>query len=202
MDFKIDSIFPTPLYLGKTYGLTLEEETYMNQCKTRNALSNGGTEVSEEDYVLSYMPNLTTQIKEHLSNYVDNILCPENKVEIEITQSWINKSNINSYRDPHIHTNSFISGVIYLTDSLTPIVFHKPTKHLNWFDIESTKINAYNTHVYNQGVFKNMLLLFPSNLAHSVVMNTSNDPRISIAFNTFIKGNLGSRNRMTFLELK
>jgi ectoine hydroxylase-related dioxygenase (phytanoyl-CoA dioxygenase family) len=45
------------------------------------------------------------------------------------------------------------------------------------------------------------LILFPSNLTHSVPENKADLPRISLAFNTFAKNSLGSIDSLTYLPL-
>ena len=43
------------------------------------------------------------------------------------------------------------------------------------------------------------LILFPSNLPHSVPINASDKERISLSFNTWTKGNIGSIEHLTYL---
>ena len=46
------------------------------------------------------------------------------------------------------------------------------------------------------------LLLFPSNLKHSVPMNLSEETRYSMSFNTFCIDILGSESSLTHLDLR
>ena len=45
------------------------------------------------------------------------------------------------------------------------------------------------------------LILFPSNLSHSVPINQSDEERISLSFNTWPKGNMGDIKSLTYLPL-
>jgi hypothetical protein len=45
------------------------------------------------------------------------------------------------------------------------------------------------------------LMLFPSKLWHSVDKNLAREPRISLSFNTFLKGNIKSNDYVADLEL-
>jgi len=45
------------------------------------------------------------------------------------------------------------------------------------------------------------LILFPSNLTHSVPLNQFEEERISLSFNTWPKGNMGDINSLTYLPL-
>ena len=45
------------------------------------------------------------------------------------------------------------------------------------------------------------LVLFPSHLSHLVPSNLSDEERISLSFNTWVKGSLGTKQRLTYLPL-
>ena len=47
-----------------------------------------------------------------------------------------------------------------------------------------------------------LLVMFPSRLEHSVLNKKENNQRISLAFNTFIKGDIGDQKGLTHLILK
>ena len=63
------------------------------------------------------------------------------------------------------------------------------------------QLNAYNTPVKCYNVGSGDLVLFPSNLVHSVEQATGDHTRISLAFNVFVKGELGSPDRLNSLTL-
>ena len=46
------------------------------------------------------------------------------------------------------------------------------------------------------------LILFPSNLRHSVPINQGNEERISLSFNTFSVDALGSEESLTHLDIR
>jgi len=201
MKWKIEPIFPSPLYIGEDLNITDDEINYVKSCSTI-PLNHGNNIVSKDDHILDKIPILKSEIQKHLKKYLDIILCPAEPIELVLTQSWLNENNTDSFRAPHIHTNSFLSGVVYISDYLTPITFHKNIQQINWLDIEPSNFNEYNSFRFTQDVTKNMLLIFPSNMQHSVEINESSNQRLSIAFNTFIKGTIGVKERMTILEIK
>ena len=45
------------------------------------------------------------------------------------------------------------------------------------------------------------LILFPSNLTHSVPVNNTEEERISLSFNSWPKGNMGDIKSLTYLPL-
>ena len=49
---------------------------------------------------------------------------------------------------------------------------------------------------------KGDLILFPSNLSHSVPANQSDEERISLSFNTWCTGSLGDIRSLTYLPLE
>jgi uncharacterized protein (TIGR02466 family) len=96
---------------------------------------------------------------------------------------WVNINPPNSYNTVHNHPFSYFSTVLYIKvpPNSGDLNFSRPD------DLHSF-VPFKNTNEYNKGDCvitpeENMLLMFPSNLKHSVGMNRSNDIRISIALN-------------------
>ena len=119
-----------------------------------------------------------------------------------ITQSWANKSTKGESHHLHSHPNSFMSGVFYFTSALPgeggetefftsniPIWYRSPflSRH---DDVIKVRPEA------------GALILFPSHLLHSVVVNESDAPRYTIAFNVFPSGACGSKDSLQFLNIK
>ena len=63
------------------------------------------------------------------------------------------------------------------------------------------RFNNFNGETYMMAIKKGELILFPSNLKHSVPPNQSDEERISLSFNTWIKGSLGDERSLTYLPL-
>ena len=118
-----------------------------------------------------------------------NVYDPKNDLELTITESWINYTSPGEFHHLHYHPNSFISGVFYFkTIPDDSIVFVKTVKGM--FEIEPNNYNYLNSDSWALPVKTGDLLLFPSTLQHQVDKNKSNDVRISLSFNTFIKGDI------------
>lgn len=111
---------------------------------------------------------------------------------LHITNSWLNVTQENQEHIMHNHNNSMVSGIIYLKtmDSVPSIVFtsNTPTFMLN---LQRDEANMLNSMVWELPVEDNCIVLFPSQCFHYVKRNLSPNERISIAFNTFIKGKVG-----------
>ena len=170
--------------------------------------SEGITKQSENTFLFdSKLPDLRSFCEEHIANYVNKVICPKNKsLEFYITQSWLNVTKQNEHHVIHNHPNSIISGVYYFTDN-SIIIFTSPFANLvsKTISIESEIYNSWNFANYNecgQTWNKGTLILFPSYLTHRVPKNKSLDVRVSLSFNVFVRGELGTINNLTYLDLK
>ena len=103
---------------------------------------------------------------------------------IEITSSWGNVADVNQWHWSHSHPNSFISAILYLTDS---------NAH-TWFSMDNFWTgNDTNIVIHKQPTIAGELLIFPSTLVHSVDQHTvKNVKRYSLSFNAFPCGLIGN----------
>ena len=129
-------------------------------------------------------------------------MSPQDNVKLEITQAWVNYTKNGQYHHKHAHPNSIISGVFYIQAA-------KDVDRIYFFNSEiykQIKIIPKEVHVYNSESWwlpapNGTLLLFPSSLTHMVSRTTGEDTRISLSFNTFYKGKLGSDEMLTSLTI-
>jgi len=123
------------------------------------------------------------------------------KDELVITQSWINKSSKGESHHEHVHPNSLISGVWYpvINEQLPPIQFRSRAQRD--VSLSADKYNNFNSATFLLPMKMGELIIFPSNLTHSVPANQSDTERISLSFNTWCKGSLGDINSLTYLPL-
>ena len=56
--------------------------------------------------------------------------------------------------------------------------------------------------MYSFNIKKLDLMIFPSYLEHGVPTNTTNQIRTSLSFNTFVRGDIGSRSTMSQVILQ
>lgn len=140
---------------------------------------------------------LKQAIQIHIDHFAYEVIGSQRDLCWEITTSWVYRSVNGDYHTSHWHSNSLISGVFYINTNPDSgaIVFHKDKEHKNlWGDtlrIDWDKETDYNTEAVGILPKTNQLLMFPSILAHSVLTNTSNDNRYSLAFNVFPRGTFG-----------
>jgi len=135
----------------------------------------------------NFYSDLKSELKNHIHEYVTNTLKIKNK--FDFTTSWIVKQEKNDWGQLHIHKNSIISGVYYLNTppNCGDIQFNRYINPLltETFVFDITEDTLDNADTIKVKVNEGLLLLFPSNLHHSIEITLSDEPRYCIAFNLF-----------------
>lgn len=126
-----------------------------------------------------------------------------NNITLPITECWANKTNKIEAHHQHYHSNSFISGVFYLTShNSSPTIFSHSDfylTHWNQFSFEKRKSGSL---FYKSFPVRGKLILFPSQIPHFVSGLVGNEERYTIAFNTFFEGHIDRDYHRTRLYLK
>lgn len=105
-----------------------------------------------------------------------------------VKEIWMNRMVEGGAQKMHNHANSFVSGVIYLTevDPSAATVFYRPTATTSFVMSNENKrceIGPYNAPVFRMpATAPGDMVLFPSYLLHEVPPNRG-EPRMSAAFN-------------------
>ncbi len=207
-------LFPTPImicpypvdyskeleYIHNT-PCTRENKGGGNECAPGGAVMHYNRQ-SEETFILDKpeLSNIRAFIESKLHKYVTEIMASNDK--LVITQSWLNKNKKGESHHEHVHPNSMISGVWFpqIHEKLPPIQFR--TKHQRDVALQTEKFNTFNSATFMLPMKMGELLIFPSNLTHSVPANQSDEERISLSFNTWPKGNMGDKKSLTYLPLE
>lgn len=117
--------------------------------------------------------------------------------QVKITSSWGNTLGKNDPIQVHMHPNSYVSGVFYLTEG-APLNFHNPLQTEDLFTLRPLvrwdENNHHTWQVLKLPIKPGYVILFPSRLLHHVDPN-DNDFRYSIAFNTMPIGLIGDRTK-------
>ena len=202
---QILSLFPTPVMICSYPFDYSKELEWINkqECnkENRNTTSGRGNRQSDDTFILDSVElrRVKTFIETKLNNYMGSIY--GSKAKLVITQSWLNKAGKGESHHEHKHPNSMVSGVWYplIDEKLPPIQFQNNRQR----DVEIVpdKYNNYNSITFILPMKAGELILFPSNLPHSVPINASDKERISLSFNTWTKGSLGCKDRLTYLPL-
>jgi uncharacterized protein (TIGR02466 family) len=203
MEHKIYDIFPTPVIkfiFDREFNQT--ELDFITNSEN-NSHRNYGNKSSKDTYILKNkeLIDINNFCQKALETYFSKILNPVNNVEIYITQSWLNWTYKNEYHHTHSHPNSIISGVLYISadKNFDNITFGR--SNYKTIEIYPKALNDYNTDEVDFKVGDGELLLFPSNLQHRVNVTKNDKVRISLAFNSFVKGEMGHIRGLNYLQL-
>ena len=198
---KIIDIFATPIgvyELGRE--LSDEEIDFLKNQEYKPSIGNFGS-VATDLLDHKELSKLRAFIEDCLKDYLTLTYNPIDENEFYITQSWSNVTAPKGYHHGHCHQNSLVSGVFYISaeDGKDGIVFAntKVYKRIELSDKGETP--------YNSAQFVNVktgdLLLFPSETEHLVEETKSSSDRVSLSFNTFVRGNIGYKDRYAGLQL-
>jgi len=202
----IQPIFPIATVISQLDRDFTPEERKFFASQNSQQTKNVGNRMGRNNYVLDVpeLAGLKAEIEQVLKEYLVNVIDPISEdVELYITQSWLNYTKAGEWHHKHTHSNSLMSGVFYVAaeEDLDKIVFiddrYKTIK------IPGKAYNHFNAETWDFTVRTGMLILFPSHMQHMVEMKTSThkNTRISLAFNTFVRGTLGNINSLTELKL-
>ena len=205
--YNINNIFPTPVYIAKrdSDSISEEEKAEVEKIIQQGELKNLGNSSSANNYIFdSNLKNIKQFCKQQLKIYVEEVINPKEELDFYITQSWLNIVKPGEFHHNHAHNNSIISGVFYIsTVEDDKIVFTDPNIGIKQMSYELKEYQAWNSAFLSFPVNTNELILFPSWLSHRVEPNEkATTDRISLSFNTFVRGNLGNREDLTELILK
>lgn len=203
MEAVINSIFPTPIYISKIDRELTKKELFFIDNSKSDTYNNEGNKTSNDNYILNNkaFKNLKEELNLKVKDYFDKVISPANKITPYITQSWLNYTETNQYHHKHAHPNSLVSGVFYIN-------CHEEHDNIKFFNdnyktikLETKNWNIWNSESWWFSVKTGDVILFPSSLNHMVETKQGTDTRISLAFNVFIKGNIGDNKQLTELIL-
>ena len=198
---NINNLFPTAVGFSKLdRDLTASELEFIT---SQVRYPNEGNTTSENRKLLKSveMTEIREFIEDAMLEYFKSVHAPKFDVTPYITQSWSNYTEPGQYHHKHAHPNSIISGVFYpqANKETDRIYFYKDGYER--IKIATENWNHWNSESWWFEVGAGDLILFPSHLTHMVETKVGDDTRISIAFNTFLKGYIGSDENLTGLHL-
>lgn len=203
VNYTVHKLFPTPVYRSKVSvdTLTYHKLTSGFEWEVPN---NYGNDIithkeTKERHILDLpqFAGLKKQVQNHVNKFAFDVLACQKNISWQITTSWVNEVVKGGYSAMHTHANSLISGTLYLNvdERSGGLAFHKePSYKPLWHDtirIDFDQITDFTTEASVFLPAQNDILLFPSILAHSVLINESDIVRYSLAFNVFPRGVFG-----------
>ena len=119
-------------------------------------------------------------IEEYANEYCKLLDCQK----VKLSNMWLNINKKGNSNTLHDHPHSIVSGVFYIKvpkDS-GKLVFTNDAL-IRFFPLKVNNFNSNNSQVWRFEPEESMLYLFPAWLKHEVTPNSSNEDRVSIAFN-------------------
>ena len=196
------NLFPIPVYKNNvSYKLSEQEYDYINSIDL-NCTQENGTIQDGNNSILDNpaFGNLKLLLQQELDVYSKQIF--DYDCDVYITSSWLNINSTNTAHISHNHVNSVFSGVFYIdvTEESPGLTF---INHRNpMFHITPRNFNNFNCQRGILKVNKGDVVIFPSELFHEVSTNRTPTKRISLAFNSFIRGSIGDLNLSNYIEIK
>jgi len=200
----IQNLFPTPIYMSNINRPFTKQELQFVKEQKKNSIKNKGNINTKDNYILNRkeFKNIKKFLDQCCKDYLKRIISPKNNIELHITQSWLNYTEENQYHHIHLHPNSVVSGVLYFDCNKNNDKI-KFSNSIGYQQIkpEINKYNIWNSETWWFPLETSQLIMFPSSTTHQVETKQGNNTRISLAFNTFYKGTIGSNNDLTELIL-
>ena len=200
----IENLFPIPIYMSNIdRKFTKQELVFVTQQK-KHSNKNTGNINTKDNYILNRkeFKNIKKFLDQCCKDYLEKIISPKNNIELYITQSWLNYTEENQHHHIHAHPNSVVSGVLYFDcdKENDQIKFTNPVGYQQ-IKPEIKDFNIWNSETWWFALKTGQLVMFPSSTIHQVETKQGTNTRISLAFNTFYKGTIGSNSNLTELIL-
>lgn len=190
-DLQLYNLFPTPVLRIKSFLSEVQIEQIIESVEHSVVMTNAKSEHLSHTQVADPATDplyqaVTEQAQDHLRDF-GFLLFGEN-LEWSIKDMWTNVLSAGGHQSLHSHANSFISGVIYLTDidASAHTVFHNSMggRHFVFSNTHAeSQVTPYNGDQWVASECRRGdMILFPSYMLHAVPRNEG-QRRISMAFN-------------------
>lgn len=184
---EVVPLFSCPIYVSQIDDVNLNFNEISWSKNYNNFISSTQNVLNDTEFA-KLMPSISRSINE----YFYGVMGVKEQAEIFITESWLNKTDKGQTHHRHWHPNSVISGIVYLQGDETSGFTRFITSRYDQLEFEIENTNIYNSKSWSIEPLKNRILLFPSHVEHLVEEYQSDLPRITLSFNTFVRGNINT----------
>ena len=178
-------LFACPFYFDK---IELDTEKVSNTIKSTPCMAAMSVDenILETNFKFLYDP---------IDEIVSKVMSELGFVKYNIFTSWMTKTAI-GYRHglDHMHCNSFYSGILYLTDNASPIIFRHPMPWRWSSGLDDKNDGMVKSNQFVMSPMKGDIVLFPSHVHHLIMPHKDPQVRYSIAFNNHPIGQYGARD--------
>lgn len=208
---QIFPLFPTPIYHNSFSKEVLNHYLpRLDQEKLKGKADGNNEEQYGKRSFNSYLLNnpeynhLGKEIMKHVYFYAEDVLLFDYR-EYKFSQSWVSIKTPHQHHAPHTHPHSLISGVIFYGETspkTSGITFHRGPYYTNELHSHPRKLelNHFVGDEFHVEFQPSTIILFPSNLIHSVYQNNTEIVRKSLAFNIIPKKGFGKEDNLTQLN--
>jgi uncharacterized protein (TIGR02466 family) len=150
--------------------------------------------ISESQNVLGQpeFAALAEKVYDGICEYFYGIMQAKNNIEIYITESWFNKTEKGQSHHRHWHPNSLYSGIVYIDSEGETGRTRFITSQFDTIEYGVAESNLYNSRSWNIDAQVGTMLVFPSSVEHLVEEYNGARPRITLSFNTFVRGDINT----------
>ena len=189
---NILNLFPTTIYYSRH--LEIDNKSLEKHILkiSKNNISSENTNIGGAQYYfnnndtnLSFQ-NLKKVILREVNNYAEEINL---KTPLKLQNIWANINGYKDFNNPHIHSQSLVSGVYYVKVPKNggDLKFLHPKYELLGYDWQPRNIKKFEIANSSEWFFypkNNIMFLFPNWATHEVTPNLNKkEKRISISFN-------------------
>lgn len=199
MPSEVIPLFSSPVYVSND-GKMPEVTDVITDMDIADEPYNNTGNVTSDKHALRQLPQLQAWVMGHVDEYVYGVqgIDPK-KHTAEITNSWINFMFKGDSAHGHDHCNSQFSGVCYLysPEGSGNIIFHQ--SKYKALEPHLQHPNLYNASEYAITPETGMIVIFPSDVIHSVTpcnISVAKESRISLAFNVICRGDYGIQTKL------
>lgn len=193
-DFTVKPLFAEPYFVTNIAdAISVDQIKFIKSIKM---IENQMNHISEELYLFNRpeLKSIKQAVHAALATYASDVMGVQH--DLEVTQSWALMNPPGVGMHAHTHSNSLVSGSLYYAPMPDPpgnMIFERTNGYRQIeMGVNEGKQNVYNTP-RNAIVPKHGdLVLFSSSILHFVEVNQSQQNRHSIAFNSFVRGKIGS----------
>ena len=202
----VDMIFSKPLY-GKLLNIDTKKiismyDSSKHATKFHDASESSTAQSSDCLYVLEEkrFKSLKDELMKEFYLFASDVMRYSNK--FEITTSWFTKSITGQSSSSHNHNNCMYSAVLYLqtSENCGNIMFKSFADKR--YNLVKHDYNLYNSTEWGVKPVDGLLVIFPSEVHHSITENKSDTTRYSLAFNLVPTGVIGNSYTDSHLKIK
>lgn len=171
------NIFPTPIKIVNLESFNSDLISAIQNIEYRGNNTHGYMSVDQQILNKKEFVSVYNEILSHINDYVLEL--NHYAENITIVSSWANRLSSNQTIHPHVHSNSYISGVLYFGNG-SSLILRPPTID-TLFTISTEFKNT--PEVVTIEPKAGQVVLLPSKIIHNV--EPAKSERYSIAFNTW-----------------